>query len=330
MRSTDQGDHWVEISPDLSTNPADKILPESEGSIPGGIPWFAISSISESPVTAGVIWAGTSDGKVHVTRDTGGTWTDVTAKLTALGGREDGYVSRVQASSHVAGRAYVAKSGYKFDDFRPFLFRTDEFGATWTSIASNLPDQPINVLFEDRRNPNLLFVGNDTGVFVSIDRGGRWVKMNNNMPNVPVHDLLVHPRENDLVIGSYGRGLFITNIAPLQEMSDALLTKDVHLFGVEPTVQRVIRQFAANDYLLGQRNTQTPNDPNGMVICYYLKNQADAKPTVVITDAKGQRVARLTGAAAAGINTVLWTTRDRGDEERGAAGRGAGGGGGAG
>jgi hypothetical protein len=154
--------------------------------------------------------------------------------------------------------------------------------------------------------------------------------MNNNMPNVPVHDLLVHPRENDLVVGSYGRGLFITNIAPLQEMSDAVLTKDVHLFAVEPTVQRVTRQFAANDYLFGQRNTQTPNEPNGMVIRYYLKDQASAKPAVVITDAKGQQVARLTGEAAAGINTVVWTTRDRGDEGRGAPGRGTGGGAGTG
>ena len=219
LRSTDRGDHWTEISPDLSTNPTDKILAESEGGVPGGIPWFAISSISESPVTAGVIWAGTSDGKVHVTRDDGGSWTDMTAKLTALGGREDGYVSRVQASHHVAGRAYVAKSGYKFDDFRPYLFRTDDFGATWKSISSNLPNEPINVVFEDHKNPNLLFVGNDTGVFVSIDGGARWVKMNNNMPNVPVHDLLVHPRDNDLVLGSYGRGLFITNISALQELT---------------------------------------------------------------------------------------------------------------
>ncbi|PYR23788.1 MAG: hypothetical protein DMF98_17670, partial [Acidobacteria bacterium] len=157
LRSTDQGEHWIEISPDLSTNPADRILPESEGGVPGGIPWFAISSISESAAAAGVIWVGTSDGKVHVTRDTGGSWSDVTAKLNALGGREDAYVSRVQASHHVAGRAFIAKSGYKFDDFRPFLYRTDDFGATWKSISGNLPSQPINVVFEDQKNPNLLF-----------------------------------------------------------------------------------------------------------------------------------------------------------------------------
>jgi hypothetical protein len=320
----------VEISPDLSTNPTDKILPESESGVPGGIPWFAISSISESPVTAGVIWAGTSDGKVHVTRDTGKSWSDMTAKLTALGARNDGYVSRVQASSHVAGRAYIAKSGYKFDDFRPYLYRTDDFGATWKSISGNLPGQPINVVFEDRKNPNLLFVGNDTGVFVTLDSGARWMHFKSNMPNVPVHDLLVHPRENDLVVGSYGRGIFITNIAPLQEISDSILSADAHLFQIEPTVQRVIRAFAANDYLFGQRNMQTPNEPNGMVIRYYLKNETSARPTITIANAKGEQVAKLAGASSAGINAVVWSTRDRGDEARGGRGGGQGGEGGGG
>lgn len=326
LRSTDRGDTWKEISPDLSTNPADKILPESEGGVPGGIPWFTISSIAESPVSPGIIWAGTSDGKVHVTRNTGETWTDMTSRIAALGGREDGYVSRVQASSHESGRAFVAKSGYKFDDFRPYLFRTDDLGQTWKSISGNLPNQPINVVYEDRKNPNLLFVGNDTGVFVSVDGGGSWVKMNNNMPNVPVHDLLVHPRENDLVVGSYGRGVFITNIAPLQEINDAVLGEDIHLFGIKPTIQRVVRAFAANDYLFGQRNFQTPNEPNGMVIRYYLKNPGTSKASVVIADSTGKDVARLTGETKAGINSVLWTTRDNGDVGRQAGGRGAGGG----
>jgi photosystem II stability/assembly factor-like uncharacterized protein len=309
LKSVDRGDHWTEISPDLSTNDASKIMPESEGSVPGGIPWFAISSISESPITAGVIWVGTSDGKVQVTRNDGTTWTDLTSRITALGGREDAYVSRVRASARVAGRAYVAKSGYKFDDFHPYLYTTEDFGATWTSIVSNLPNQPINVIYEDLKNPNLLFVGNDTGVFVSIDRGAHWMKMNNNMPNVPVHDLLIHPRENDLILGTYGRGLYITNISPLQEMTDAMLAEDVHLFEIKPAVQRIIWSFGANDYLFGQRSIQTPNEPNGMVIRYYLKNQGTGNAVITITDAQGQEVARLSGRTAAGINTVVWNTR---------------------
>jgi len=180
------------------------------------------------------------------------------------------------------------------------------------------------VIAEDTKNPNLLFLANDAGVFVSIDRGGHWVKMNNNMPNVPVHDLLVHPREQDLILGTYGRGIYITNIMPLQEMTPAVLEEDVHLFSIKPVVQRVTWQFGANDYLFGQRNLATPNEPNGMVVRYYVKGPVDAsaRSTVVIKDSAGREVARLQQSVTAGINTTLWTTRAQG------AGRGGGGGGG--
>ncbi len=309
LRSTDRGDSWTKISPDLSTHPADKIMPESEGGVPGGIPWFAISTISESPVTAGVIWVGTSDGKVQLTQDGGRSWTDMTARLSSVGAREDAYVSRVFASSHVAGRAYVSKSGYKLDDFHPYLYRTDDFGRTWKSITGNLPDQPINVVFEDSRNPDLLFVGNDGGAFVSVDGGTHWVNMNNNMPPVPVHDLVVQPRARDLILGTYGRGIFITNIEPLEEMTPSVLAEDVHMFAIAPATQRVTRSFGANDYLFGQRSIQTQNEPSAMVIRYYLKHAGNAAATVSITDSAGHEVARLKGSNAAGINTVLWNMR---------------------
>jgi hypothetical protein len=295
--------------------------------VPGGIPWFAISSISESPTTAGVIWVGTSDGKVHVTRNDGGSWTDLSAKITAAGGREDAYVSGVRASSHTVGRAFVSKSGYRFDDFKPYVYMTDDFGATWKSITGNLPNEPINVIWEDTKNPDLLFVGNDGGVFVSIDRGTHWVKMNNNMPSIGVKDLAVHPREQDLILGSYGRGIWITNIAPLQELNASVLAEDAHLFTIRPTTQRVTWSFGANDYLFGQRHIQTPNDPDGMAIYYYLKNAAPGPVNVTITDAAGKQVARLTGPAAIGINRVVWNTRIGGGRGTGAGGGGAGAGG---
>ncbi len=323
LRSVDRGDHWSEISPDLSTNPKDKILPSSEGGVPGGIPWFAISSISESPITAGLIWAGTSDGNVQLTRDGGKTWTNVTPHITLAGGRADAYVSTVSASSHVTGRAYVTKSGYRFDDFQPYAYMTDDFGATWKAITTGLPNEPINVIVEDRKNPNLLFLGNDAGVFVSINRGGGWVNMNNNIPHISVKDMLVHPRDNDLVVGSYARGIWITNIAPLQELSENVLAEAVHVFSIQPTIQRIPWSFGANDYLFGQRHLQTPNDPPGMVIQYYLKNAGNSPANIVITSASGESMARLTGSTKTGINTVVWSTR------AGAAGR-AGGTGGAG
>jgi hypothetical protein len=231
-------------------------------------------------------------------------------------------VSRVQASAHFAGRAYVSKSGYKFDDFKPYLYRTDDYGKTWKSIVGNLPDAPINVVVEDRKNPNLLFVGNDVGVYVTIDGGAHWVKMNNNMPRVVlVHDMLIHPRENDLVVGTYGRGIYFTNIEPLQEMTPAMLAEDVHLFDVQPAVQRVTYQFGANDYLFGQRYVQTPNEQNGMVVRYYRKAESKQPTSIVITNAQGQEVARFDGPSKAGLNCVVWDMRT-GGRRRGGRSRG--------
>jgi photosystem II stability/assembly factor-like uncharacterized protein len=306
LRSMDRGDHWQEISPDLSTNDKSKILPNSEGGLPGGIPWFAISSISESPITPGLIWAGTSDGNVQVTRNGGATWTDCTPTIAAAGGRRECYVSRVVASRHKEGRAYITKNGYKLDDFKPYILKTEDFGATWTPLAAGLPDQPINVVFEDRKNPDLLFLGDDTGVFVSINGGRKWVKMNNAIPNVPVHDLLVHPRENDLIVATYGRGLFVTDVTPLQEMNESVLAEDVHLFGIEPRARRVPWSFGANDYLFGNKHLVTPNEPNGVVINYYLRNAGSGKAVITITDPLGEEYAVIEGTTNAGMNTAFW------------------------
>ncbi len=315
LRSLDRGEHWQEISPDLSTNDTSKIVSSSEGGLPGGIPFFAISSISESPLTPGIIWVGTSDGKIQVTKDHGATWADLTPKITAAGGREDAYVSRVRASAHQEGTAYVTKNGYRNDDFRPFVYKTVDFGATWTSLAANLPQEPINVIFEDAKNPDLLFLGNDTGVFVSINGGTNWVKMNNNMPNVPVHDLVVHPRDSDLIVGSYGRGIFITNIAPLQETNETRLAEDAHFFAIKPKAQKITWAFGANDYLFGDKHIITPNEPGGIALNYYLKTASAPPAKVTVTDSSGKEWAALAGKAEAGINSVLWDMRLR--QERG-------------
>jgi len=322
LRSLDRGDHWEEISPDLSTNDTAKIMPQTEGGLPGGITFFAISSISESPILPGLIWVGTSDGKVHVTRNGGAAWTDLTPALTAAGGRVDCYVSRVVASRDKAGTAYVTKNGFRNDDFRPFVFKTEDYGATWTPIAAGLPQEPVNVVFEDPVNPKLLFLGNDTGLFVSLDGGKLWRKMNNNIPTVPVHDLVVHPREKDLIVGSYGRGIWVTDIAPLEEMGESGPEGDALLFHIKPAAQRINWSFGANDYLFGDRHIVTPNEPMGMAVRYYLKTASPAKAKITVADPFGKVIASFEGPAAAGINTVLWDTRS--SSGRGERGRPAG------
>jgi hypothetical protein len=293
------------------------------------VPYCTITSISESPSTAGVMWIGTDDGKVQLTRDHGATWLDVTSAIATSGGPTDRYVTRVFASPHEAGTAFVAKNGFRNDDFRPFLFRTTDFGKTWTPIAGNLVASPINVVVQDRKNASLLFVGNDLGVWVSIDAGAAWERLQANLPTVPVHDLTIHPRENDLVLGTYGRGIFIGDITYLQELSTDVIAKPFHLFAVEPRTAYGFRA-QGNYHLFGNKYIRVPNEPDALVITYYLGATQDGGAQVTIADIKGDQVAQLKGTSSLGINRVQWNMRagpaDAGGGRGGPGGRGAGGG----
>jgi photosystem II stability/assembly factor-like uncharacterized protein len=317
-RSKDQGNTWEEISPDLTTNDPEKIGKN--------VPYATITTISESPVAAGTIWVGTDDGKVQVTRDAGASWTDATAALAAAGAPVDRYVSRVFASPHDAGTAFVAKSGFRNDDFRPFLYRTLDAGRTWTAIGRGLPDSPINVVVQDRRNRDLLIVGNDLGVWVSIDAGAAWSRLRANLPTVAVHDLTVHPRENDLVIGTYGRGIWIGDIRPLQEATPAMFSPaapGAHAFDIEP---RARYGFGAigNYNLYGSKYIEVPNEPDALVIEYWLREKS-APATITVADASGKVLSELTGPGEAGLNRVFWNMR-AGSPQAGRGGGGRGGG----
>ncbi|MCJ7564940.1 MAG: hypothetical protein MUP52_10180 [Candidatus Aminicenantes bacterium] len=302
FRSLDRGDHWTEVSPDLTTNEKAK----QRGA--GNISYCTITTISESPLKPGIIWVGTDDGKVQVTKDGGATWTDRTAKIAAVGGPENFWVSRVLASPHDAGTAFVAKTGLRFDDFRACLYKTADYGETWTALNAGLPGKPINVVIQDRKNANLLFVGTEQGVYVSIDGGRKWVPFKNNMPWVKVTDLVIHPRENDLVVATYGRGLFVTDITPLQELNENVLGQDVFLFEIEPKVQRIYGGIG-NYQLLGDSHPMTPNEPNAVVINYYLKEKAAAKVNIRVTDPYGKVLREINGKGEAGMNTIQWDMR---------------------
>ena len=303
LRSLNRGDGWQEISPDLTTGDSAKAYGR------GNIQHCTITTIAESPVTAGVIWIGTDDGKVQVTRTHGAAWMDATAAVGNVGGPADRWVSRVFASSHEAGTAYVSKTGFRNDDFKPYLFKTTDYGATWTSISAGLPEQPINVVWEDRKNPRLLFVGNDKGVWVTIDGGARWVRMKGDMPNVPVHDLLVHPREQDVIVGTYGRAIYITDVSVLQQLTENVLAQDVHVFDIKSR-----KPFQASGWgnydLFGDRYTPTPNEPNAISIHYYLRDKTERRVSVKVADFTGQLIRSLDGTAQQGLNTVRWDMRD--------------------
>jgi len=300
FRSLDRGDHWQEISPDLTTDDESKEHGE------GYISYCTLTTVAESPVEAGVIWTGSDDGKVQVTLNGGGAWLDRTVRLSSAGAPADFWVSRVFPSPHDAGTCFITKTGLRFDDFQPFLYKTTDYGKTWTSIASDLPaGKCLNVVVQDRRNAGLLFVGTEQGVYVTLDGGGGWRPLKNNMPWVKVTDLVIHPRENDLVVGTYGRGLYVTDVSPLQELTPAVLEEDVHLFDIEPRTQRVYGGMG-NYQLLGDSHLLVPNEPNAVSINYYLKEKAPEAVKVTVTDPYGQGVIELKGNPEAGINTVLW------------------------
>jgi photosystem II stability/assembly factor-like uncharacterized protein len=197
LKSLNRGEDWVAISPDLA-DPGNGVWDK--------VPFGTITMISESPFKAGLLYVGTEGGSVYLTLDDGGNWARVSRGLP------EKWVSRVTASRHKIGTVYLSFTGYREDDFEAYLYRSTDFGVTWESIRRNLPSESINVVAEDPRNEQVLYVGTDLGVYVSLDRGGTWHSLCNNLPTTPVHDLVVHPRDHELVIGTHGRSVFVLDV----------------------------------------------------------------------------------------------------------------------
>jgi photosystem II stability/assembly factor-like uncharacterized protein len=213
-RSDDQGKKWVTVSDDLTTNKPN-----------GDVPYSTIKELSESPAKYGVLYAGTDDGKVWVTQDDGKTWTSIPTPV-------DKWVCRVVASRHDPATVYVAQTGYRDDDYTPYLYKSTDYGKTWTSIVGNLPTEMLNTVREDPTNKNWLYVGTDLGVFLSRDGGTNWVPLHGNVPRTPVHDVQIHERDKDLVLASHARGVWVLPLAKIYELTDEIMAKEFHLWPV--------------------------------------------------------------------------------------------------
>lgn len=296
MRSPFRGEYWEVISPDLTTNNPDFLTTGKGGD--GNIQYCTITAFDESPLDANVLWVGTDDGNVQVTLDMGKNWSNCNDAIT---GNPGYWVSRVAASNFEPGTAYVSYTGYRRDDFRAFVYRTTDFGKTWTSIASNLPAEPVNVIQEHAHNPNLLFAGTEFGVYVSIDGGQNWTQMKNNMPTQPVHDLKIHPRENDLVVATHGRGIYIADIFPLQEVSAQLLEQDAYLFDIESKI-KWINNSTPNS---SSANFAGQSEPLASAIYYYLKDKPAGDVKITVYQGHVQ-IAEIKGSTDSGINKVYW------------------------
>jgi BNR/Asp-box repeat. len=322
FRSRDRGDTWEVISPDLTTNDSTKIgFPST--------PYCTISTLAESPVSQGMIWVGTDDGKVQLTRDAGKTWTDLTSALEAAGAPRDRWVSRVFPSPSDANVAFVSKNGFRNDDFTPYLYRTTDGGKTWTSISNDLPRAPINVVVQDRVNPHLLFVGNDVGVFVSIDDGAHWIRWQADLPTIPVHDIKIHPRESDIVLATYGRALWVGDMMPLRELTPEVLSHPAYLFDIKTAARYEFGTQGMNFALNGDKYLRVPNEPEGIAATYSLL--AGDSVRITVADSAGAVVRQLSTRGHEGLNHVVIpfaVSRGRGRGGRGAR-PGAGGRGGA-
>lgn len=306
LRSTDRGDHWEEISPDLTTNDQQKINHVAAGS---AVQFCTITTLSASPVKAGVLWVGTDDGKVQLTQDDGKNWTDVTPNIVAAGGPESVWTSRVYASASQPGVAYIAKTGRRKDDFKPYLFKTTDYGAHWTSMTDGLPQWPVNSIVEDSHDVNALFAGTDIGVYVSLDAGAHWTSFQSNMPPAAVTDMVIQPDADDLVVATFGRGTWIANISSIREMTANNL-KSNYLFHVAPRAIRHDR--AQGNYRFGGDTFPTsPNDPNGLLIYYYLAQDVPSL-SITVVDSSGKTVRTLNGPMTVGLHRIGSETFERG------------------
>jgi photosystem II stability/assembly factor-like uncharacterized protein len=298
FKSTDRGDNWTKVSPDLTTNVDRNTLPIM-GKVPDrntrsrhdGVQQFpTVTKISESPINQNILWVGTDDGNLQVTRDGGASWKNVVEKVPGV--PKGTYVSRIAASKFNEGTAYATFDGHRNGDFKVYVYMTSDFGESWKSIASNLPQNNgvVNVIREHPRNQNLLFVGTEYGMYFSFNKGESWTRVKLNLPTVPVDDILIHPRDNDLILGTHGRSIWIMDdITPLEQMNDAVMNSSVHLFDPRQAVQW--RTWSNRPYT-GDKAFYGQNPPNGALINFYLKAPLAEREAVQITiqDAAGQTV----------------------------------------
>jgi photosystem II stability/assembly factor-like uncharacterized protein len=289
FRSADGGAHWSALSPDLTRN--DKAKQQwSGGPITGdntGAEYYCtISAVAESPREKGVIWVGSDDGLVHISRDSGKNWSNVTKNITGI--PEWGTVACVEPSAFDAGTAYVVVDAHRLDDMKPYLFKTADFGKTWQNLSARLPqDDYLHAVREDPKQKSLLFVGTERGVSFSADDGATWQQLKLNLPTVAVHDLVV--KENDLVLGTNGRSIWIfDDLTPLRNYSAKVAAEDAHLFPVEPAVRwRYRGAYGPHEKIKGD------NPPRGALIHYYLKSKPKEPIALEILDGQGKVIRRI-------------------------------------
>ncbi len=310
LRTRNQGESWERISPDLTTNdPAKQRQMQSGGlSIDNSTAenHTTIYSISESPRNGSVIWVGTDDGNLQLTRDGGKTWTNVVANVPGL--PKGTWVSSVSASPHDEATAFATFDGHRTGDFGTYVYASHDFGATWHSLATEALSGWAIVARQDLVDPDLVFLGTEVGLFISIDGGKEWARFEGNLPRVAIHDIQIHPREHDLILATHGRGLYIVDdISPLRQLSREVVEADVKLLDIAPTEMQtagIFQSFGGSDEFTGS------NPPEAVAIHYHLKKRhLFGELKVEVYDSAGKLVSTIPGGKRKGLNRVYWPMR---------------------
>ena len=298
FRLYERGDKWALASPDLSTRDPRKMV--TGGS--AAETHCTVVALTESPLAKGLLWAGTDDGKLWMTRDAT-NWTDLTANLRGV---PDGlYMSRIEASHFDAGAAYLAVDGHRTDDFHAYLLATRDFGRTWRSIAGDLPaGVPVKVVREDPVNRDLLFAGTERGILMTLDGGSHWMKLDRGLPSVAVDDILIHPRARDLIIGTHGRSIYVLDdLTAWEHWTPRALRDSLTLFPPRPATATLARTWSG---LWGQRMFRARNPAFGATLDYFVARSSGEEVSVVFADSAGKTVRRLSGPGSPGLHRVVW------------------------
>jgi photosystem II stability/assembly factor-like uncharacterized protein len=306
-KSEDMGRTWTKISPDLTTKDPLKMDTTKSGGLSvdnsGAEQHCTIFTIAESPLNEKVIWAGTDDGNVQVTKDGGKTWTNVVANISGL--PKNTWCYHIEASVFGEGTAYAVFEGHAKNDYTPYTYKTTDYGKTWKSIITPDVDGFVRNIQEDFKNENLLFLGTEKGLYITIDGGANWSHFTNNMPSVAVHFMDINKKTNSLVMATHGRGVIILDdITPLRQINQEVLAKDVHFFDLKPAIIEEQSSFGttATELEFVGRNPST----SAQIIYYLKKRHTLGKMDIEIQDEKGNKIISLAPGKQKGINVVNW------------------------
>lgn len=280
-RSMNKGENLQALSADLTN-----------GYVEGDVPYGTLTTIAESPMRFGLLYVGSDDGNIHVSKDDGYTWTKISDKLP-----QKLWVSQVTASNFKEGRVYATLNGYRYDNFSPYVFVSEDYGVTWQPLGKDLPMEPLNVIKEDPKNENILYVGTDNGLYVSLDRGQNFMAWSGGLPPVPVHDIAIQERDNEIVLGTHGRSIYIAKIDLLQKLTPSLLKEKLVVFDIEPT--QLPQTF-------GRQRRNAAAGPR-VEIPYYV--QLNGAITIQILSAKGTVLATSKDTVEKGLNIYRYDMR---------------------